>query len=116
MAIEVSERPTVDAARAGHRHRARRRGASRSSSATGSWRSPTCVAAIASVEIGGRPVDPDAVTYFLGDELVIASDIEGMHPWREHLFVLLDRGADSAARFFDLPVDRVVTVGTHVEI
>ena len=39
-----------------------------------------------------------------------------MHPWREHLFVFLDRGADSAARFFDLPTDRVVTVGTHVEI
>ena len=48
--------------------------------------------------------------------MVIATDIEGMHPWREHLFVLLDRGADSAARFFDLPADCVVTVGTHVEI
>jgi KUP system potassium uptake protein len=39
-----------------------------------------------------------------------------MHPWREQLFVVLDRGADSASRFFNLPPDRVVTVGTHVEI
>jgi KUP system potassium uptake protein len=77
---------------------------------------PDVRAAIASVEVAGKPVDPAAVTYFLGDEMVVATDIEGMHPWREHLFVLLDRGADSAARFFDLPADRVVTVGTHVEI
>jgi K+ transporter len=39
-----------------------------------------------------------------------------MHPLREHLFVLLNRGADSASRFFNLPADRVFEVGTHVEI
>jgi KUP system potassium uptake protein len=82
----------------------------------GFMQEPDVPAAIAGVQIGGARLDPDAVTYFLGDELVIAGDIEGMHPWREHLFVFLDRGADSAARFFDLPIDRVVTVGTHVEI
>jgi KUP system potassium uptake protein len=38
----------------------------------------------------------------------------GMHRWREHLFVLLDRGAANAARFFQLPPDQVVEVGTHV--
>ena len=37
---------------------------------------PHVRAAVASVEIDGRPVDPDAVTYFLGDELVIPSEIE----------------------------------------
>ena len=82
----------------------------------GFMQEPDVPAAIAGVEIRGERLDPGAVTYFLGDELVIAGDIEGMHPWREHLFVFLDRGADSAARFFDLPIDRVVTVGTHVEI
>ena len=39
-----------------------------------------------------------------------------MHPLLEHLFVLLNRGADSASRFFDLPPDRVFEVGTQVEI
>ena len=115
VAIEVSEAAYLDAARrvtvsdlgAGVRQVVIRHGF---------MEEPNVVAAIGSVEVGGRPVDPQAVTYFLGDEMVIASDIDGMHPWREHLFVLLDRGADSAARFFDLPVDRVVTIGTHVEI
>jgi KUP system potassium uptake protein len=77
---------------------------------------PDVRGAIAGVEVAGQRLDPEAVTYFLGDEMVIATDLEGMHPWREQLFVLLDRGADSASRFFDLPADRVVTVGTHVEI
>ena len=115
VAIEVSEAAYLDAARrvtvsdlgAGVRQVVIRHGF---------MEEPNVVAAIGSVEVGGRPVDPRAVTYFLGDEMVIASDIAGMHPWREHLYVLLDRGADSAARFFDLPVDRVVTIGTHVEI
>ena len=71
---------------------------------------------LTSVELSGARFDPTRSTFFLGDELIIADDIVGMHPWREQLFVLLDRGADSAARFFDLPADRVVTIGTHVEI
>ena len=74
------------------------------------------VGALRSLQLPDGPVDPLTATFFLGDETVIAGDIEGMHPWREELFVLLDRGADSAARFFDLPSGRVVTVGTHIEI
>lgn len=56
------------------------------------------------------------ITYFLGKESVDSGVAEGMHPWREQLFVLLDRGAASAARFFQLPADQVVEVGTHVVI
>jgi len=32
------------------------------------------------------------------------------------LFVWLNRGADSAGRFFNLPTDRVFEVGSRVEI
>ncbi|CAB4689925.1 unannotated protein [freshwater metagenome] len=39
-----------------------------------------------------------------------------MNPLAEHLFVFLNRGADSASRFFNLPIDRVFEVGSHVEI
>ncbi len=56
------------------------------------------------------------MTYFLGRESV-AVDPEGEMPrWREQLFVVLHRGADSAARFFHLPSHRVFEVGTQVEI
>ena len=37
-------------------------------------------------------------------------------PRREELFVLLNRGAANASRFFKLPADQVFEVGTHVEI
>ncbi len=58
----------------------------------------------------------DDVTFFLGRETVIASDIQGMAEWRERLFAIMLRSAASAARFFRLPPDRVVEVGSQVEI
>jgi KUP system potassium uptake protein len=77
---------------------------------------PRVPAALA--ELDGAPftVDVDDVSYFIGRESIIAGKAPGMHPLREELFVLLNRGADSASRFFDLPPDRVFEVGSHVEI
>jgi KUP system potassium uptake protein len=60
--------------------------------------------------------DVEQATYFLGRESVTAGKAPGMHPWREELFVLLNRGAANASRFFRLPSDQVFEVGTHVEI
>jgi len=73
-------------------------------------------AALAEVDLDGRRIDPQAATYFLGHESVIAGKVPGMHPARERLFVVLNRGAESASRFFNLPPDRVVEIGSHVEI
>jgi len=62
------------------------------------------------------PVTADTLTFFLGRETVIASSIPGMANWRERLFAFQLRSAASAARFFRLPADRVVEVGSQVEI
>ena len=61
-------------------------------------------------------VDVGEATYFLGREAVTAGKAPGMTTWREELFVLLNRGAANASRFFKLPADQVFEVGTHVEI
>ncbi|MEO6570964.1 MAG: potassium transporter Kup [Ilumatobacteraceae bacterium] len=66
--------------------------------------------------IPGFDFQPDEATYFLGRESVTAGKAPGMHPLREELFVLLNRGAANASRFFHLPPDQVFEVGTHVEI
>jgi len=66
--------------------------------------------------IPGFQFDLGTTTFFLGREAVGAGKVPGMHPWREELFVLLNRGAASASRFFNLPPDRVFEVGTQVEI
>jgi KUP system potassium uptake protein len=77
---------------------------------------PDVPAALAALEMRGLTYDPDDVTYFIGRESVVAGKAPGMNPVFEHLFVLLNRGADSAVRFFNLPDEQVFEVGSRVEI
>ncbi|MHB1138130.1 MAG: potassium transporter Kup, partial [Microthrixaceae bacterium] len=62
------------------------------------------------------PLSAGTLTFFLGRETVIAAPIHGMAGWRERLFALQLRTSASAARFFRLPTNRVVEVGSQVEI
>ncbi len=64
----------------------------------------------------GTEFDANDVTYYLGRESVTAGKVPGMHPWREELFVILNRGAANAARFFHLPADQVLEISMQVEI
>jgi KUP system potassium uptake protein len=68
------------------------------------------------VRIDGAPLDVDGATFFIGRETVASIPEGEMARWREHLFVVLNRGAASAARFYRLPPRQVFEVGTHVEI
>ncbi len=77
---------------------------------------PNVPAALASLDVRGLTFDPDDVTYFIGRESVVAGKAPGMSPPLEHLFVWLNRGADSAVRFFNLPDEKVFEVGSRVEI
>lgn len=77
---------------------------------------PDVPAALAGLRVPGFDFDAGEVTYFIGRETVRAGPPEGMHPWREELFVLLNRSAADASRFFRLPADQVFEVGTHVVI
>ena len=77
---------------------------------------PDVPATLAAISFQGLDFDPDDATYFIGHESIIAGKAPGMNPIAEHLFVFLNRGADSASRFFNLPIDRVFEVGSHVEI
>jgi KUP system potassium uptake protein len=77
---------------------------------------PDVPVALAGISVPGLDYDPDDVTYFIGRESIVSVKAPGMHPLAEHLFVFLNRGADSASRFFNLPADRVFEVGTRVEI
>ncbi|RMT95428.1 hypothetical protein ALP39_01510, partial [Pseudomonas marginalis pv. marginalis] len=59
---------------------------------------------------------PMRTTYFLSRETVIASKIEGMARWREGLFAFMLKNANGNLRFFKLPVNRVIELGTQVEM
>jgi len=60
--------------------------------------------------------DPMETTYFLGRESLIATDKPGMAIWREKLFASMVRNATSATFFFRLPPNRVVELGSQIEI
>jgi KUP system potassium uptake protein len=64
----------------------------------------------------GLKVDLDSVVYVLGRELLLAAKRPGMAIWREKLFTLMARNSRPASYYFGLPPDRVVEVGTQVEL
>lgn len=77
---------------------------------------PDVIAALSEIHERGFDFDPEHATFFLGHESIVAGKAPGMNPLAEQLFVLLNRGADSAGRFFNLPRDQIFEVGSHVEI
>jgi KUP system potassium uptake protein len=60
--------------------------------------------------------DMETTTFFLGRETVIATRNPGMALWREQLFAYLTRNAYPATALFRLPPERVVEIGTQIEI
>jgi KUP system potassium uptake protein len=64
----------------------------------------------------GLEVDPAQVTFFLGRETLLATNRPGMAIWRERLFAVLARNARRATKFFCLPPERVVELGTEIEL
>jgi KUP system potassium uptake protein len=62
-------------------------------------------------------VDPAEVSYFLSREKIVpVAGSSGMAPWRERIFVAMARNAGSVTDFFNIPTNRVVELGTRVEI
>jgi KUP system potassium uptake protein len=55
-------------------------------------------------------------SFFLARQTLIASSRPGMAVWRERLFSWMLRNAESAMEFFKLPTNRVVELGSQVEI
>lgn len=60
--------------------------------------------------------DVTQTSFFVGRTSVMPSAIPGMALWREKLFAIMARNAVSAADFFCIPPNRVVELGTQVEI
>ena len=55
-------------------------------------------------------------SFFLARQTLLISDHPGMPIWREKLFAWMLRNAESAMEFFRLPTNRVVELGSQVEI
>ena len=64
----------------------------------------------------GFELEPMRTSYFLSRSTVIPTLGGGMAPWREKLFANMHRNAASVADFMNLPANRVVELGTKVQI
>ena len=64
----------------------------------------------------GLPVDLMLTSFFLPRETLIPAHGQGLDPVAERLFMALAAGGLPATAYFRIPPDRVVEVGTQVEI
>jgi len=55
-------------------------------------------------------------SFFIARQTVISVPGQGMMPWREHLYVAMQRNARTAADYYQIPANRVIELGTQVEI
>lgn len=64
----------------------------------------------------GVQLDEMETSYFLSRDIVIPTIGSGMALWREKLFASMHRNASAAADFLHLPTNRIVELGSKVEI
>ncbi|WOK30835.1 potassium transporter Kup [Pseudomonas syringae] len=77
---------------------------------------PDVPAALTLCHLAELDFSPMRTTYFLSRETVIPSKIDGMARWREALFAFMLKNANGNLRFFKLPFNRVIELGTQVEM
>jgi len=71
---------------------------------------------LANIETCGAPFNMMSTSFFLGRQKLIASRKAGMALWREKLFALMLKSSESAMEFFKLPTNRVVELGSQLQI
>jgi KUP system potassium uptake protein len=64
----------------------------------------------------GLPIDLDDVSYYLGRETLLAGGGAPLARWRKVLFSFLSRNARPATQFFHLPPNRVIELGSQIEL
>jgi KUP system potassium uptake protein len=64
----------------------------------------------------GLPFEMMTTSFFLSRDLLVPSAKPGMAKWRESLFIVLSKNAMNAAVFFKIPPNRVIEMGTRIEI
>ncbi|HET8764874.1 MAG TPA: potassium transporter Kup [Rhodanobacter sp.] len=77
---------------------------------------PNIPAALSACALQGMRFDLMDTTFFLSRENIVASRHPGMALWRDKLFAFLARNAMPATAFFHIPGNRLVELGTQVEI
>ena len=64
----------------------------------------------------GLSFDMMSTSFFISRAMIVSSPTPGMLKWREQLFLILSKNAMNAADFFKIPTNRVIEMGTRIEI
>ncbi|TYT23060.1 potassium transporter Kup [Luteimonas viscosa] len=73
-------------------------------------------ALMAACDVSDLCFDPMETTFFASRETIVSGAHRGMPVWRDRLFALMHRNAAPASGFFRIPGNRLVELGTQVEI
>lgn len=65
---------------------------------------------------GAFPSSEHEVTYYLGRETLLTTGDSKLARWRKRIFALMSRNAQPATAFFNIPPNRVVELGTQVQL
>jgi KUP system potassium uptake protein len=71
---------------------------------------------IAELAAKGIPIDATHSSFFIGHNNIVGGERPLLPIWQRKLFLLLTRFAASPAEFFGLPANRVVELGSRLEI
>jgi KUP system potassium uptake protein len=82
----------------------------------GFMESPDVTAILREAESHGVPYDPEHTTYFLSREELLAGRRSDLPPLRRRAFMQMARSAQVIADYYGLPPNRVVEIGTRLEI
>ncbi|HEX9805499.1 MAG TPA: KUP/HAK/KT family potassium transporter, partial [Alteraurantiacibacter sp.] len=72
--------------------------------------------ALQRVDMCGGPFDMMQTSFFLSRQTLLSADKPGMAVWREKVFSWMMRNSATPMEFFRLPTNRVVELGSQVEI
>jgi KUP system potassium uptake protein len=84
--------------------------------AYGFMQTPNVLEIVGRCKAMGVPVNERDTSYFLGRETLLTTGRSKMARWRKALFAFLSRNARPATSFFRLPPNRVVELGTQIEL
>ncbi|MGZ9105211.1 MAG: potassium transporter Kup [Rhodoplanes sp.] len=82
----------------------------------GFMQTPDVPEALAACKAYGLKFDLMKTSFFLSRETIVPSLYPGMARWRELLFAYMALNATTAMKFFKIPTERVVELGTQLEI
>ncbi|MEO8055111.1 MAG: KUP/HAK/KT family potassium transporter [Acidobacteriota bacterium] len=78
---------------------------------------PDVPAGLGGLVLGGKLLDVDAISYFLGKDVIISTARKSsMARWRERLFSWMRRNEGRATAFYKIPPARAVEFGIQLEI